>query len=232
MLNLVREASALPNRAVLFDLDGTLTDPQVGIVNSIRYALTKLELTPPSLAALLDCIGPPLTDSFARFIDTDDRSKIDLAIGFYRERYGTLGLFENTLYPQIPTVLTEIRAAGYRTYVATSKPSIYAQKIVEHFGMIKLFDRVYGSELDGKYSIKGELIERILISENLTPDRTVMVGDRAYDTIGAKQNGLYSIGVTYGYGAELELRECGTDVIIDRPQQIFSALQYRQSPDR
>jgi phosphoglycolate phosphatase len=232
LLNLVREPSALPNRAVLFDLDGTLTDPKLGIVNSIQYALVELDLTPPPIDELLWCIGPPLIDSFARLLDTTDRSKIDIAIGYYRDRYATLGIFENLLYPQIPEVITQIRAAGYRTYVATSKPQIYAQKIVEHFELNELFDRVYGSELNGKYSIKDELIEHILTLENLTSDRTVMVGDRSYDTIGAKQNGIYSIGVTYGYGSELELRSCGTDAIIDRPEQLFSILQELHSLDR
>jgi phosphoglycolate phosphatase len=232
LLNIDREASALPNRAILFDLDGTLTDPKLGIVNSIQYALEKLDLIPPPIDELLWCIGPPLIDSFARLLNTTDRAKIDLEIDYYRERYATLGIFENLLYPQISEVLTQIRAAGYRTYVATSKPQIYAQKIIEHFELTALFDRIYGSELDGKYSIKGELIAQILTLENLTPDRTVMVGDRSYDTIGAKQNGIYSIGVTYGYGSELELRSCGTDTIIDRPEQIFSILQDLQSLDR
>jgi phosphoglycolate phosphatase len=232
LLNIDREASALPNRAILFDLDGTLTDPKLGIVNSIQYALEKLDLIPPPIDELLWCIGPPLIDSFARLLNTTDRAKIDLEIDYYRERYATLGIFENLLYPQISEVLTQIRAAGYRTYVATSKPQIYAQKIVEHFELAALFDRVYGSELDGKYSIKGELIAHILTLENLAPDRTVMVGDRSYDTIGAKQNGIYSIGVTYGYGSELELRSCGTDAIIDRPEQIFSILQDLQALDR
>lgn len=228
MLNLVCEASALPNRAILFDLDGTLTDPKLGIVSSIQFALVKLDLNPLPIDELLWCIGPPLIDSFARLLNTTDRAKIDIAIGYYRERYATLGIFENLLYPQITEVLTQIRAAGYRTYVATSKPQIYAKKIIDRFELTALFDRVYGSELDGKYSIKSESIERILTLEDLTPDRTVMVGDRSYDTIGAKQNGLYSIGVTYGYGSELELQACGTDAIIDRPEQIFSILEFLQ----
>jgi phosphoglycolate phosphatase len=211
--------------AILFDLDGTLTDPQLGIVNSIQYALSKLNIIPPSPAELLWCIGPPLSDSFARLLDTTDSSQIDIAIGYYRDRYATIGIFENFLYPQIPEVLTHIRAAGYHTYVATSKSQIYAQKIIEHFHLKELFDRVYGSELDGKYGVKGELIEHILTVENLAPDRTIMVGDRSYDTIGAQQNGVYSIGVTYGYGSEAELRACGTDAIIDRSEQIFSILQ-------
>ncbi len=217
-------------KAVLFDLDGTLTDPKLGIINSIQYALTQLGQTSPQLDELLWCIGPPLIDSFALLIDTNDRAQIDRAIQLYRDRFATVGLFENLLYPQIPEVLTEIRAGGYRTYVATSKPQIYARKIIEHFDLTELFDCGYGSELDGSHNIKGELIDRIVRLENLSPMQTVMVGDRSYDTIGAKQNGLYSIGVTYGYGAESELRDCGTDAIIDRPQQIVKILMERELP--
>jgi phosphoglycolate phosphatase len=215
--------------AVLFDLDGTLTDPKLGIVKSIQYALTQLGQIPPDLDDLLWCIGPPLTASFTRLLDTTDRTQLERAIQLYRDRFATVGLFENLLYPEIPEVLKEIRAAGYRTYVATSKPQIYAHKIIEHFNLAGLFDRVYGSELDGSYSIKGELIEKILRLENLVPAQTLMVGDRSYDTIGAKQNGLYSIGVTYGYGSELELSECGTDAIVDRPKDILTILRERES---
>ncbi len=218
----------LADRSVLFDLDGTLTDPKVGIVNSIQFALTKLGSIPPAADELLWCIGPPLIDSFARLLQTTDRAKIDIAIEFYRNRFATVGLFENLLYPQIPTVLQAIRSAGYKTYVATSKPHIYAQKIVAHFELVGLLDRVYGSELDGKYSIKGELIDRIIQREQLSPELTVMVGDRSFDTIGAQQNGLYAIGVTYGYGSVSELQACGTDAIVDRPEQIFAVLQQRE----
>jgi phosphoglycolate phosphatase len=211
--------------AILFDLDGTLTDSKLGIVNSIQYALTQLGQIPPDLDELLWCIGPPLTASFTRFLDTTDRTKIELAIQFYRDRFATVGLFENLLYPEIPEVLKEIRAGGYQTYVATSKPQIYAHKIIDRFDLAGLFDRVYGSDLDGSYNTKGELIEKILRLENLVPAQTLMVGDRSYDTIGAKQNGLYSIGVTYGYGSELELSECGTDAIVDRPRDIMTFTQ-------
>ncbi len=212
------------NKSVLFDLDGTLTDPQVGIVSSIQYALTKLGSIPPDVDRLLWCIGPPLTESFAKLIGTEDRHQINTAIGFYRERFATIGLFENLLYPEILEVLQSLQTEGYRTYIATSKPQIYARQIIEHFGMTGLFDRVYGSELDGTRSNKGELIQYILQTENLAIEQTVMVGDRSHDIIGAKRNGLYVIGVTYGYGTEAELLDCGADAIAHSPTQILNLL--------
>jgi phosphoglycolate phosphatase len=212
------------NKAVLFDLDGTLTDPQVGIVSSIQYALKKLGFIPPACDRLLWCIGPPLTESFAKIIETEDSERIAEAIGFYRERFATVGLFENLLYPDIIEVLHAIQTKGYRTYVATSKPQIYARQIIEHFEMTGLFDRVYGSELDGTRSNKGDLIQYILQTENLAIDRTVMIGDRSHDIIGAKRHGLDTIGVTYGYGTEAELIECGADAIAHSPIQILNLL--------
>jgi phosphoglycolate phosphatase len=212
------------NKAVLFDLDGTLTDPQIGIVSSIQSALTKLGIIPPDRDRLLWCIGPPLAESFAKLIETEDVELINTAIGFYRERFATVGLFENSLYPEIPIVLKSFRADGYKTYVSTSKPQIYAQQIIEHFGMSGLFDRVYGSELDGTRSNKGDLIQYILQSEDLSIDRTVMVGDRSHDIIGAKRNSLYAIGVTYGYGTEAELLDSGADAIAHSPNQILNLL--------
>jgi phosphoglycolate phosphatase len=215
------------NKAVLFDLDGTLTDPQIGIVASIQFALTKLGFTPPDSERLLWCIGPPLTESFAKLIDTEDVDLINTAIGFYRERYATVGLFENSLYPDIPIVLNSLQADGYKTYVATSKPQIYAQQIIEYFGMTGSFDRVYGSELDGTRSNKGDLIQYILQTEHLAIDHTVMVGDRSHDIIGANRNGLDSIGVTYGYGTETELIASGADAIAHSPTQILHLLNAR-----
>jgi phosphoglycolate phosphatase len=211
-------------KTVLFDLDGTLTDPQIGIVSSIQSALTKLGVTPPDRDRLLWCIGPPLSESFAKLIATEDAQIIDTAIGFYRERFATVGLFENSLYPEIPVVLKSLQADGYQTYVATSKPQIYAQQIIEHFGLTGLFDRIYGSELDGTRSNKGDLIWHILQSEDLAIEQTVMVGDRSHDMIGAKRNGLKAIGVTYGYGTEAELIECGADAIAHSPTQILNKV--------
>ncbi|MEH2463890.1 HAD hydrolase-like protein [Nostoc sp.] len=163
--------------AVLFDLDGTLTDPKLGITRCIQYAVSELGYKPPEADELHWCIGPPLKDSFSQLLKTLDDTAIEQAILLYRRRFATIGLFENSLYPQIPEILKAIRFAGYKTFVATSKPYIYTMRIIEYFGLSLLFDGVYGSELDGSRSIKGDLIYHILLTEKLLPSTVVMVGD-------------------------------------------------------
>ena len=209
---------------VLFDLDGTLTDPKIGITTCIQYALHQLDYESPETEQLLWCIGPPLTVSFAKLLQTNDKALIDRAITLYRDRFATVGLFENALYPQIPETLKSIRAAGYQTYIATSKPHVFAKRIIEHFDLSSLFDGIYGSELDGTRSDKAELIQHILLTENLIPAKTVMVGDRSHDAIGAKKNQLLAIGVTYGYGTEEELKLHGVDLIANSPEEISQYL--------
>ena len=209
---------------VLFDLDGTLTDPKIGITTCIQYALHQLDYESPETEQLLWCIGPPLTVSFAKLLQTNDKALIDRAITLYRDRFATVGLFENALYPQIPETLKSIRAAGYQTYIATSKPHVFAKRIIEHFALTTLFDGIYGSELDGTRSDKAELIQHILLTENLIPAKTVMVGDRSHDAIGAKKNQLLAIGVTYGYGTEEELKLHGVDLIANSPEEISQYL--------
>jgi len=205
---------------VLFDLDGTLTDPKLGITRCIQYALSELGYKPPDADELHWCIGPPLKDSFSQLLKTLDYTVIEQAILLYRRRFATIGLFENSLYPQIPEILKAIRFAGYKTFVATSKPYIYATQIIEYFGLLLLFDDVYGSEFDGTRSIKGDLIQHILRTENLSSSSVVMVGDRSHDIIGAKQHQIASIGVTYGYGTEEELKAQGADLIAHSPDDI------------
>lgn len=205
--------------AILFDLDGTLTDPKIGITTCIQYAIAQLGMEPPATDELLWCIGPPLSASFAKLLDTEVKALINQAISLYRDRFSTIGLFENELYPEIPEVIVSMRAEGYQTYVATSKPYIYAKRIIEHFQLSALFDGIYGSELDGTRSMKGELIRHVLQTENLDAKATVMIGDRCHDVIGAKQNQVFVIGVTYGYGSIEELKKHGADVIAHSPDR-------------
>ncbi|MFM7888253.1 MAG: HAD family hydrolase [Pseudanabaena sp.] len=213
--------------AILFDLDGTLTDPKVGITTCIQYAIAELGKQPPTTDELLWCIGPPLSVSFAKLLDTDDRVLINQAISLYRDRFSSIGLYENELYPEIPEVINSIRAEGYQTYVATSKPHVYAKRIIEHFGLSALFDGLYGSELDGTRSIKGELIRHVLQTESLNAKATMMIGDRSHDVIGAKQNQVFVIGVTYGYGSIEELNDHGADVIAHSPKDILPLISLR-----
>jgi phosphoglycolate phosphatase len=207
-------------RAVFFDLDGTLTDPKPGITACIRHALVGLGRPAPPADALHWCIGPPLARSFARLLDTEDEALIARSLVLYRERFGTVGLYENALYPGVAEALAAVRAAGCATYVMTSKPHVYATRIVEHFGLAPLFDRVYGSELDGTRVDKGELIAWAMAQEGLDPARVLMIGDREHDAIGARHCGVRAIGVSYGYGSETELRAAGVTGIAPTPAAI------------
>jgi phosphoglycolate phosphatase len=181
---------------------------------------------------LLWCIGPPLKSSFSQLLQTADDTLLEKAILLYRSRFSTIGLFENSLYPQIPETLKIIRAAGYQTFVATSKPQIYATRIIEYFDLAPFFDGVYGSELDGNRSVKGDLISYIIERESLLPSTVVMVGDseallqadRLHDIIGAKKNNIAAIGVTYGYGSREELETHKADLIADYPDEIPTLL--------
>ncbi|BAY21450.1 hypothetical protein NIES2100_12040 [Calothrix sp. NIES-2100] len=212
----------MPN--ILFDLDGTLTDAKPGITRSIQYALSELGYTPPDADELGWYIGPPIQETFSLLLKTSDEKLLAQAISLYRDRFSTIGLFENFLYPQIPDTLKTLRAYGYKTFVATSKPYIYTIRIIEYFGLSSLFDGVYGSELDGTRSVKGDLIQHILLTENLSPSTVIMVGDRKHDTIGAKKNQVAAIGVTYGYGTQEELITHGADWIVHSPDEIAKLL--------
>ena len=210
----------MTTRAVFFDLDGTLTDPKPGITECIRHALGGLGRTPPPAEELLWCIGPPLSASFATLLETTDHTLIARSLALYRERFGTVGLYENAVYAGIPEAVTAVRAAGFATFVATSKPHVYARRIVEHFGLDPLFDGVYGSELDGTRVEKADLIAYALGEERLAPGRVLMIGDRQHDMIGARRCGVRAIGVSYGYGSEAELRTHGAEAIAHAPAAI------------
>jgi phosphoglycolate phosphatase len=187
--------------------------------------LSALNYPVPEQDDLLWCIGPPLHHSFAQLLQTADSALVDRAIGLYRDRFSTVGLFENTLYPEIPRVLQALCGLGYRCFVATSKPQVFARRIIEHFELTPWLDGIYGSELNGTRSDKGELIQYVLEREKLASQDCVMVGDRSHDMIGAKRNGLTSIGVTYGYGTTAELIANGVDYIAHTPEEIISMIE-------
>ena len=207
---------------ILFDLDGTLTDPGVGIVSCIRYALERLGRDMPADQALLRYIGPPLREAFCELLNTSDRCAIDHAVNVYRERYSTIGLLENEVYAGIPEALAQLTERGDALFVATSKPEIYAQRILEHFGLAGHFRKIWGCELDGTRSDKGELIAHLLQHEKLTPAETLMIGDRSHDAVGARANGIVPIGVLWGYGDEAELTSAQCEMLLRRPQELTS----------
>lgn len=206
--------------AVLFDLDGTLTDPKPGITKCIVHALTRLERPAPDPEELAWCIGPPLSNSFPILLRDPDPELTARAIGFYRERFSVTGLYENSVYEGVPDMLRTLRAAGVRLFVATSKPTIYAVQILAHFELHGYFQAVYGSELDGTRTDKKELIAHLLRIEGLLPAHSLMVGDREHDVIGARACGLRSIGVRYGYGQEEELQRIVPDALCDLPLDV------------
>lgn len=151
------------------------------------------------------------------------------ALSAYRERFSTLGMFENAVYAGIPECLSSLREAGVRLFVATSKPHFYARQIVEHFELRSHFDEVYGSELDGERTDKGELIAHLMATEKLDSNRTIMVGDREHDALGAAKNGIPTIGVLYGYGSREELTSAGAAPLCETPNDVASALLARRA---
>jgi phosphoglycolate phosphatase len=202
--------------AIYFDLDGTLTDPKPGITRSIQYALQKLDHpTMPTEDELTWCIGPPLRASFVRLLGAE--TSADLAVSYYRERFSDVGLYENGVYDGIGEVLTKLGAAGHRLFVATSKPHVFAERIIDHFGLRDHFERVFGSELDGTRVDKSHLLEYALKQASVDPARTLMVGDRSHDMVGAKNNGMKGIGVLYGYGTRDELLDAGAHHVCATP---------------
>ncbi len=213
---------------LLFDLDGTLTDPKVGITESIRYALAKMERPYPPEAPLDWCIGPPLLDSFARLLQSDDPQLGQEALSLFRERFSTVGLFENEPYPDIANVLGKLQTTGLRLFVATSKPAVFAQRIVQHFDLEQYFQAVYGSEMDGRLTHKNELIAHILQTEALTPAHTLMIGDREHDVLGAKANAVPAVGVTWGYGSPEELTTSGALILLHEPDDLLNFLEFNE----
>lgn len=208
---------------ILWDLDGTITDPKEGIFKCIQYALEKFGVTPPSADSLDWCIGPPLTLCFRQLAPNSTEDEVNLLIDFYRERFAVTGLYENKLYPQIKEILSEV-AKTKKQLLATSKPHIFANRIMNHFELSQYFQQIYGSELNGERSDKSELIAYILKLEKISPEDVYMIGDRKHDIIGAKNNGVESIGVTWGYGGREELLAAEADLIFDNPTDLQAFL--------
>ncbi len=209
---------------VLFDLDGTLTDPGEGITNSVDFALSKYGIETKDKRELYKFIGPPLKDSFMKYYGFDE-VKAEEAIAFYREYFRDRGIFENRVYDDVEDMLTKLYADGKTIVLATSKPEEFALRILEHFGFRKYFTVVAGASMDSSRSKKGDVIAYALsMCENIDKNTAVMIGDREHDIIGAKENDLKSIGVLYGYGSEDELKNSGADYIAETPSDIIDLI--------
>ena len=210
---------------ILFDLDGTLTDPAEGILNSIRHSLTYYpEITVPETAILEKFIGPPLWESYVKYCGMD-KTTAEEAVEHYREYFRPTGIFENKLYEGIPELLAALKEKGVNIRLATSKPQVFAERILEHFGIAEYFTSVQGSKLDGSIVNKEDII-RLIITENegITASNTVMVGDTAFDIIGAKKNGIPAIGVAYGYGSKAELAEAKANMVTKTVEELTVLL--------
>jgi phosphoglycolate phosphatase len=210
--------------AYLFDLDGTLTDPREGITRSIAYALERLGVAPPPLAEMEFAIGPPLRASLARLLGTDSRDAVEAALAHYRERFADVGLFENAPYEGIGETLRALAATGATLVVATSKPAVYARRIVEHFALGAHFSEVHGCELDGTREDKRDLIAHILPHHGFDAARAVMIGDRDADMRAGRHHGLATVGALWGFGSREELLAGGAQALCARVSDLPGVL--------
>lgn len=209
---------------VLFDLDGTLSDPKIGITKSVQYALQKADIEVSDLDELESFIGPPLQVSFREIYGFND-AQIEQAISDYRERFTERGMFENKLYENIPALLADLKQKGYILAIATSKPTLFAEQILKYFNLEHFFDLVAGSNLDGTRSAKGEIIAFVRDHFNeVDNNQFMMIGDRKYDIVGAHENQIDSIGVTYGYGSLEELTDAQATYIVNSVNEIKELL--------
>lgn len=208
---------------VLFDLDGTLTDPSEGITNSVAYALESYGINVENKKSLYSFIGPPLNDSFMKYYGFTPEKAME-AIMVYREYFRDKGIFENEVYDGIPGLLEKIKASGRKIVLATSKPEEFALRILEHFDLLKYFDLVAGASMDEKRNKKGDVISYAMEKGGITAEGTVMIGDREHDILGAKENALPSIGVLFGFGSREELEKAGATYIAETVEDIFKLL--------
>ena len=207
---------------IFFDLDGTLSNPKQGITRSVQYALTSFGFESDT-EALTKFIGPPLRESFSKFygFSVEDSER---AVAKYREYFAERGIFENEVYLGIPEMLERLATAGKMPVLATSKPQIYAKRILEHFGLAQYFVFVAGCELDGTRDAKAEVIAYALRNLSLAPENAIMVGDRKHDILGANAHTMDSVGVLYGFGDRAELEKAGAPHIVETVKELEKLL--------
>lgn len=213
---------------LLFDLDGTLTDPFEGITKSVQYALNTFGIADEPLEKLKKFIGPPLKESFMEFYGFSEEDGIK-AVEKYRERFSVTGIFENRLYDGIPEMLQGLKASGYVLAIASSKPTVFVEQILEHFHIKNDFDNVTGSFLDGRRTKKSEVIEAVVADLGISDrGKALMIGDRYHDVEGAKEAGMDCAGVAFGYGGRQELEAAGAVAVVDSVEALREWLLARK----
>ena len=209
---------------ILFDLDGTLTDSKPGILNSATYALKSFGIEMDDMGNLNKFIGPPIRDSFRNNFGLAE-DDVEKAVAKYREYFSVTGMFENSVYDGIIDLLEQLKKSGVTLAIATSKVEFYAAKIAEHFNFKHYFTTISGCEMDGTGSSKKEVITAALDRLDLSRQkRVVMIGDREHDILGAKQTGITSIGITWGYGSHTELSAASANYIANSPKELIELL--------
>ncbi len=210
---------------IFFDLDGTLTDPSEGITRCLEYAVIGAGGMSHSRKELTKYIGPPLRDSLQELLPKADDVQLNRAIGMYRRRYSSHGMFENRLYPDISRMLDELDDLGHSMWVVTAKPHHFAEKILDFLEISSSFRGVYGPELSDEVVRKQAFIRQALNDNSLSAHEAVMVGDRSYDVHAAREEGVYAIGVLWGFGSREELESAGADLLINTPGELTGAIQ-------
>jgi phosphoglycolate phosphatase len=213
-----------------FDLDGTLCDPSAGLTACTRYALESLGRPVPADAVLATFIGPPLRPMFSTLLESRDAQLIERAVGLFRERYRERFLAETHLYEDIPDMLARVRRCARAMFVATSKPTTFAERIVEHLGVARYFDGVYGTGLDGRFDDKAHLLAHALESRRIVASDAAMIGDRAVDVAAARVHGMPTIGVLWGYGSREELDSAGAAPLCATPHDLADYLSGTLQP--
>ena len=208
-------------KAILFDLDGTLTDSGEGIINSAEYALKYFQLPIPDRETMRVFVGPPLRDTFAKFGVPTDR--LNEAVAVYRERYIPIGIYENTPYPGVDVLLSRLCQQGHRLFIATSKPEWMAAEVLNRFGLSSHFEIIAGATMDGSRDTKADVIA-YLLKQVETVEDAVMVGDTAFDVIGAAAHSIPCIGVRWGYGKVSDMLEAGATAIADSMEELYLLL--------
>lgn len=213
----------MKQKHILFDLDGTLTDPMMGITKSVRYALNYYGIEVNDLNDLLPFIGPPLRDSFKEYYGFDE-AKANEAVEKYREYYKNDGIFDNKVYRGMKECLQTLKDNGKKLYVATSKPEFFAKQIIDHFSLSEYFEYIGGSEFNSREK-KAEVIEYVLKTNQIDNNDVIMVGDRKHDIIGAHENKIPCVGVLYGYGTEDELKQYQADYLVASVEELTELLK-------